>query len=256
LGVHRLVQSSPIRIELIIGLVILLVIGLSFVISGSIPDSVLHFPSALLVIGGTIAASLLTFSGEEIIQCFRDTMLSLHSSGERVEDRIKMLVLLSQKVRSEGRLVLEAEAKSARDPFLAYALESAVDETDPIVFTEHLRMEVQFASLRRHRTVRILSTMASYAPTLGFIGTIIGLTAMLSGLENTEKLGPSMALALVTTLYGSLLSQIILLPLVGRVRSQNEEEYLLREATIEGLSGIIKDFNSIMINHRMKAFLP
>jgi chemotaxis protein MotA len=132
----------------------------------------------------------------------------------------------------------------------------AVDETSTERFKQMVSAEIEVTFAQSERVTLIILTMAQFAPAVGFIGTLLGLLEMLGTLGDAEKVGPSMALALMATLYGSLFAQLILIPLAGRIQTKAEDERAVREATVVGLSALIRDENPVDIEHQLVSHLP
>lgn len=216
----------------------------------------IHIPSLLLVLGGTLAAGLINFSAADLLFAFKRTIRILRSSLQSPRARIEYFVRLIQIVRMHGVMALESEASRITDPFIKRALELAADaqqekDIQRILETERLALADQ-----ERRAIDVLEALGNFAPALGLIGTLLGLVQMLSLLNDPSAVGPAMALALLTTLYGAVLANLVFLPLAGKLRLRNEEETLLRTLTIEGTLSLLKSENPILLEQRLITFLP
>jgi chemotaxis protein MotA len=253
---QRFIHTRDDTSGLWLGILILLGLGV-FVLSSSPSLSfLLNIPSLILVVGGTIGATLLTFPSSDLQMSFQEIQKLFTQMVPTRRERIERIILVSKKTRREGMLVLEREAANENDMFFKQALSLAVDERDPSRFQQMLYSDINVGLARSERVSRIIVAMAQYAPAVGFIGTLLGLLEMLGTLGDAAKVGPAMALALMTTLYGSLLAQLILIPLAGRIRTRCEDEVEVKEVTVVGLTALIQDENPVVIQQQLAAFLP
>ena len=216
----------------------------------------LHGPSLVMVFGGTIAVTLLTFPTTELNMSIGEITKLFTAYPVHLADRINRIIAVSKRARREGKLVLEREASVESDKFFRHALSMAVDEINPERFQKMVGAEIEVAFAQSERVTLIILTMAQFSPAVGFIGTLLGLLQMLGTLGDAAKVGPSMALALMATLYGSLFAQIILIPLAGRIQTRSEDERSLREATVVGISALIREENPVDIENQLVSYLP
>ena len=233
--------------------VVVIVLSLS---SSQSLQNFIHIPSLAVVLGGTIAAGLINFSLDDLIFTFKRTLAILRSSLQSPRTRIEYFVRLIQIVRAHGVMALEAEATRVTDPFIRRALELAADAQQEKDILRILETERLALADRERRAIDVLDALGNFAPALGLIGTLLGLVQMLSLLENPSAVGPAMALALLTTLYGAVFANLIFLPLAGKLRLRNEEETLLRTLTIEGTLSLLRSENPILLEQRLITFLP
>jgi chemotaxis protein MotA len=131
-----------------------------------------------------------------------------------------------------------------------------VDGTDPELVKSILETEIENLSERHAKNRSMLDTMGSLAPAFGMVGTLIGLVAMLQNLEDPSSIGPSMAVALLTTFYGSLIANLIMIPMAGKLSLKSNEEVLIRNVMVEGLLSIQAGENPRIIEEKLKVFLP
>lgn len=233
---------------------------LAVVIAGAfITGSAVRFfsPTGLLIVlGGTVAASLVHFSFYDLLQS-RAALISVFFVGQNhAFERISRFVSLAQAVRQHGLMVLERQAHFVKDPFFRKSLELAVDGQSPEEIRRILEIEIRTAAQQSIRAARVFATMGSYAPAMGLIGTLVGLMSMLGSLDNPSTIGPAMAVALTTTLYGAILANLLFLPVSGKIRNRLEEELQVRSLTIEGVISLVKQENPIVIEQRLQSFLP
>jgi chemotaxis protein MotA len=226
---------------------------LSAYTSGSL-QAILHFPSMLLVIGGLIAVACTTYSLENIIGCYEEIKLLFLKKSETIQSRKDFLLNLSKNAKKQGLIVLDSYSYEVKDDFLKFALQSTLDSEDSLYLKEILTLELQTSLDSRLKSVDLLQTLASFAPTIGFLGTVIGLIGMLNEFEYGNSIGSAMALALVTSLYGSILSQLILLPLSHRLDSNIRLDHTKKEITVEALIGIKDRINTLLIEQKLLVF--
>lgn len=212
--------------------------------------------SLFVVLGGTFGATLVHFSTYDLRQALHALRDVLVRDPSHPSERIEYIVTLAQSVRASGLLVLERESESTRDPFLKRGLQLTVDGQSEADVKRILETEMRVFYERAGRAAQVFQILGNYAPALGLIGTLIGLIQMLGGLDNPATVGPAMSLALVTTLYGAVLANLVFLPFAGKLRNHNDEESLVRAITLEGLLALGRQENPIIIEQRLQSFLP
>ena len=218
-----------------------------------------HFidPSSLcIVLGGTFGATLANFSQHDLKRAWSALRVMLEEQGTEPRERISYFVGLSQQIRQDGVLVLEQASENMSDRFLRKGLEVAADGQPVADIRRMLEIESRIAAEKSGRAVQVFETMGSYAPAMGLIGTLIGLIQMLGSLQNPSVVGSSMADALVTTLYGAILANLLFLPLAGKLRNRMEEDFLVKSLTIEGIVSMVNRDNPIVVEQRLQSFLP
>jgi len=236
----------------IIGGVVLF--SIAIVANGSILEFV-HVPSMLIVLGGTFAATLINFPLPSVLEVSRILKNVFLEKTKNPDEIIRILVDLAETARREGLLALEDTAYQMDDDFLKKGVLLIVDGTDPELVKNILETELAFLE-DRHRTGQsIFETMGALAPAFGMIGTLIGLIQMLKNLEDPDAIGPGMAVALITTFYGALLSNFVFVPIAGKLKVRSNEEILLKEVMIEGMLSIQAGENPRIIEEKLKAFL-
>lgn len=233
----------------------LAIVLLGFVLAGT--ENLFASPlSLLLVLGGTVGATLIQYSYSDFQNAVQAGCGVMYQKHTDPRSRILYLVQLSQKARKEGILVLEQASDSAEDQFLKVALDLAVDTSDPEDLRRTMEIEVSSALSRSARPVQIFEAMGTYAPALGLIGTLIGLIQMLGALNDPTTVGPAMGVALITTLYGAVLANMLFLPIAGKLKIRAEEEALVKAVTIEGIIAIVKQENPLVVEQRLQTFVP
>jgi chemotaxis protein MotA len=211
--------------------------------------------SLLIVIGGLLSGLLVSFSLKDIKQMIKVMRQSFSSDERKLQDLIDTFVHLSGKARREGLLSLEMEIDQVEDRFLRKGMLLAIDGTDPDVIQDILLAEIA-AMEERHRKGRaILEKAGDYAPAWGMIGTLIGLVLMLKNLNDPSTLGPNMAIALLTTLYGSLLANLVFIPIAAKLELKTEKEAFLKQIIVEGVIGVQSGQNPNLLQEKLSAFL-
>ncbi|MCA1056877.1 flagellar motor protein MotP [Rossellomorea aquimaris] len=217
--------------------------------------SFVDLPSIFIVIGGLIAAMLVSFSLKELKHLGRVMRESFREENYDLQGVIRTFILLSEKARREGLLALEAEVEELGDPFIRKGVLLAVDGVEPDVITDIMTAEI-IALEERHRKSRsLLDKAGEYAPAWGMIGTLIGLVLMLKNLNDPTTLGPNMAIALLTTLYGSLLANLVFIPMASKLAMRTEKEVFMKQVIIEGVVGVQSGQNPRLLEEKLKVFL-
>ncbi|AGB40636.1 flagellar motor component [Halobacteroides halobius DSM 5150] len=211
--------------------------------------------SALIVIGGTLGGVVLAYSFKHLKDAFAALKIAFSSQEYEASEIISILVSFAEKARREGLLALEEESNQIDDEFLKKGIQLVVDGTDPELVKSILKTELDFMEERHGINSGVFSTAAELAPAFGMIGTLIGLIGMLSQLENPSQLGGGMAVALITTFYGSVLANVFFVPIAEKLAVKSEEEILVKEVMIEGILSIQAGENPRIVEEKLKAFL-
>jgi len=209
----------------------------------------------LIVLGGLIGSLLINFKSEQI-KLFWTVMKEAFRKKERnLTELIQLFIFLSDKARKEGLLSLEMELDDIDDEFIKKGILLAVDGIEPDVINEIMNAEIVAMEERHHRGRVIVEKAGEYAPAWGMIGTLIGLVLMLSSLDDPASLGPNMAVALLTTLYGTVLANLVFLPMASKLANKTEEEVYVRQIIIEGIIGVQSGQNPRILEEKLGAFL-
>ncbi len=222
--------------------------------NGSILDFV-DFPSFLIVLGGTVAGTLINYPIYKVLEVIRILRVVFTKNTISPTEIIKKIVNFAEIARREGLLALEDAAYQVEDDFLKKGILLIVDGTDPELVRNILETELAFLEDRHKTGQSIFETMGALAPAFGMIGTLIGLIRMLRNLNNPEAIGPGMAVALLTTFYGALLANLVFIPVAGKLKIRSNEEILNKEVMIEGMLSIQAGENPRIIEEKLKAFL-
>lgn len=218
----------------------------------------INLPSVIITIGGTMVAVFISYPLPQVVKVVKVVANVFRSDFQNPAHLIGLVVELSYKARQESLLSLEAETKKAGNRFLKLGIELVVDGHPPEMVREVMQTEIDFLQFRHVAGEQILRKAASYAPAFGLIGTLIGLIAMLRGLANVsaENIGPSMAVALITTFYGAMMANLLLLPLAEKLRARTNEEVLHLKIITEGILLIQSGVNPRIVEKKLNSFLP
>ena len=168
---------------------------------------------------------------------------------------IETLVSFAETARREGILSLEQQAATLEDKFLKTGITLAVDGTEPEHIRDIMTTEIEYVAERHKTGAGIFEAMGMYAPAFGMIGTLIGLIAMLAKMSDPSSIGPNMAVALITTLYGAFAANLIFIPIAGKLRARSAGEILVRELSVEGIMSIQSGDNPRIVEDKLKAFV-
>lgn len=235
--------------------VILLVIGMTSGQGLGGLRAFYDFDSILIVLGGTFAGILINYPLSQLKEVVKTVRVAFSKSKNNPQIVINTLVSFAEKARREGLLALEEEAQRLDEPFLQKGIQLIVDGTDPELVRNILETELAFLEDRHSSGQSIFETAAALAPAFGMIGTLIGLIQMLKALDDPNAIGPGMAVALVTTFYGSLLANLIFTPIAGKLKIKSSEEIMLKEVMVEGMLSIQAGENPRIVEEKLKAFL-
>ncbi|GAU08386.1 motility protein A [Desulfoplanes formicivorans] len=235
---------------------ILLAFGL---VLGAIGKSILLFfniPSLLIVVGGTIGATLINYPLGHVLGVMGVIKNTIFSKLESPAEIIEQFMDYAKRARREGILSLEPVIKEIDDEYLKKGLQLTVDGLEPEIIRDILETEIAYLEERHGNGAEVVSVMGAFAPALGMIGTVIGLILMLQTMNDPSTIGPSMAVALITTFYGAVLSNLVFNPLAGKLRLRSKEEVLIREMILEGVLSISKGENPRIIQEKLNSYLP
>lgn len=226
------------------------------VVGGAGVTTFINIPSLLITVGGTIAATLIAFPLPEFLKVFKVSMKILKSPQFNAAVTIPLLVSYSEKSRQQGLLSLENEIENVKDEFLKTGMRLVIDGTAPEEVRDVLENELDVLAMRHKRAQELFLTIGKFAPAFGMIGTLIGLIAMLKTMSDPSTIGPAMAVSLITTLYGSLMANILCLPVAGKLKTRTADELLMKRVIIEGLLMIQAQANPRFIAQKLVTFLP
>ncbi len=228
-----------------------LIVG-SVIIGGSALVFV-NIPGVLIVLGGTLATCFIKFSMREVINSFAVVMKAFMVKLDSPEDLIKKLVELSKIAKKEGLIALENQKTD--DAFSAKAIRYLSDGLDEKLISEMLDKDIR-QTLQRHTIGQsVFRGMGASAPAFGMIGTLIGLVQMLASMSDPSSIGPAMAIALLTTLYGALVANLVCLPLADKLALRSQQEQENRRIIREGTIGIAQGMSPMVLEEALRIYL-
>lgn len=217
--------------------------------------SYFNIPSVAITFGGAFAAVLAANTMQSFISGLKSFALTLKVPKNNTSEMINNIINLSNVARKEGLLSLEEAAGELDDEFLKKGILLIVDGTDPELVRAIMETELVSMDSRHKARIGFWENVGSMGPAWGMIGTLVGLVNMLNNMEDASSIGPNMATALITTLYGSLLANWICAPVANKLKSQNEMEMMQKEIMIEGLLSIQAGENPRVIEEKLKSFM-
>ncbi len=223
---------------------------------GGDPLTFIDAPSLLIVMGGTIGATLTHYPLNTVVKIgavIRKTLISKTPASNLIIDQF---MDFANRARREGILALETIVKSVDNAYLRKGLQLTVDGLEPDAIKNIMETEIGNTENRHETGIELLAALAAYAPALGMIGTVIGLVQMLKTMDDPSSIGPAMAVALITTFYGAVLANLVFLPLVGKLKHRSKEEIMIMEMQMEGVLGISRGENPRIIMEKLSSFQP
>ncbi len=215
----------------------------------------LNIPSVLIVVGGTVAATLVRYPLGRVFGVAGIAMKTIFFKLSTPQIEVQRMVQYAKIARKEGLLALESKIVDIKDAFLAKAIQLLVDGTDGDNLRIILDREIENVRYRHAIGKGMLESMGTVAPAFGMMGTLIGLVLMLRELDDPSKIGIGMATALITTFYGVLLANLVCLPMGGKLELRSKEEILLKELMVEGIVAIQSGDNPNIVEEKLIIYL-
>ncbi|MEL7565459.1 MAG: flagellar motor protein [Dehalobacterium sp.] len=240
-------------------LISVICIIVAFVLDGGHIASLFSETAALIVFGGTIGAVMASNSMQDVLYIPKLLMQVTKAGPNNTTEIIEYLVGLSKKARSQGLLSLEAESRSEEikkfDPIMKDCLELAVDGTEAELFREIIENKIELAAMVDKKNASIFENAGGYAPTMGIIGTVMGLVHVLGSLSEPDKLGPAIAVAFLATFYGIASANLFWLPIGVKLKSISAQKRMMQELIMEGTLSIQGGENPLTLERKLKTFL-
>jgi len=241
-------------IATLIGIVV--AFGLVIFAIGSGLSSFIDPPSMMIVIGGTIGVLLVGYPLAKCIGIIGVVMKTFMYKVDAGAEVIAKLVELAQTVRKDGILALESEVGDIKNEFMSKGLQMAIDGQEPAAIEDILYMEMEKISDRHTTGSDMFTALGTYAPSMGMIGTLVGLVLMLQNMSDPSSIGPSMSIALLTTFYGALMANILFLPMAGKLKTRSKEELLIHEIILVGIQSLVAGENPRVMEQKLLGYLP
>lgn len=237
-----------------IALGLLALVG-GFLLDGGHISGLLVFSAAIIVFGGTIGAVVVSFPKSQLKQIPKALRLAFREKKTDPEALIAELVDMATVARREGVLALEDRAQQHPDAFLRDGLQMVVDGTDPDQLRQILEVEIDAKEKLYNGYAKIFEAAGGYAPTMGIIGTVMGLIHVLSNLSEPETLAGAIAVAFSATLYGVASANVIYLPVANKIKVRGEELVAEMEMMLEGMLALQAGENPQLIQKKLTSFL-
>lgn len=228
----------------------------SMIMEGGNPAELILIPSLILVFVGTTAVGMAGSTLPDFLYSLRALKDAFLGKTPKPDDLVTTIVKCAETARREGLLALESQVASIEEPLLKRGLELAIDGTDPDALAEVLEAEVAATHKRGLVPAKLFESMGGYAPTIGIIGTVMGLVNVLGNLENPGELGHLIAGAFIATLWGVLSANVLWLPIGAKLKLLNEMAHQRNEMIVEGVLAIQGGANPRMVDRKLRALLP
>ncbi len=230
-------------------------LGVSVVLEGGSLRSLVSVPAAVIVFGGTLGATLVSVPLGEVVKLPQLLRLTFFPRPVNHAGTAQDMVRLAGIARRKGLLQLESEMAALHDPLLVKGLALVVDGTDAEMIRETLETEIEAMEARHRSGAKLFLTMGGLAPTLGVIGTVMGLVNMLARVSDPGSMGSAIATAFLATLYGVASANLLFIPLGNKLQARSEEERHLYYMLLDGLLSIQSGASPMVIEERLKSFL-
>jgi len=238
----------------LIGIISGLILIIGAIILGGDIHNFINIQGMMIVLGGTVAATLLTFQFKDVVSAFKAAYFVFTQDRTNPNDMVSTMIKLCHIARRKGLLELSKVETHTR--FLKKACDLIADGSEPEVIRGALRNEIDSLKMRHHIVQDIFRKMGTYSPAFGMLGTLIGLVQMLSKLQEPSSIGPAMAVALLTTFYGSLLATMFFLPVAGKLKTRTLIQVINLEIMFEGAISILESDNPLIVYERLSSYIP
>lgn len=238
----------------LVGLIAAIAVVLMAVFMGDDLGSVVNMPSMLIVFGGSFGVVLMRFSIGQFLGAVKIALKAFLHKSEDVNKLIDQIMELADEARKNG--VLALENVEIQNPFLKKGVQHVVDGLEGDVIEEMLSKDLVLTVDRHVRGQQIFKALGDVAPAMGMIGTLIGLVQMLSNLNDPSTLGPAMAVAMLTTLYGAMLANLLALPIAEKLELRSVEEKMVKSLIIDAIVSIQSGQNPRILHDLLKTYLP
>ena len=229
------------------------VIVASIFIGGSVGTFV-NIPSMVVVVGGTFMVTLCQISLAQFLGSFKVALRAFMHKSVGPEVLIEEAIALADVARKEGILALEGH--DIQDPFLENGVKLCIDGHSIDVVQKMLSKDINLELQRQNTGILMFKSIAEASPAMGMIGTLIGLVQMLANMDDPKSIGPAMAVALLTTLYGAIIANAIALPIAAKLKAISSDERLNKLLVLESVSGIQEGMNPRVLQQLLTAYLP
>jgi chemotaxis protein MotA len=240
-----------------IGIVVAFVgLAVGATMEGSQLPAFFNVPALIIIMSGTIGAVMASNSFEGMKAIPTLYKKAIGGAVPDLNERAELLVGLAERARREGLLALDDEIGKIDDEYVKKGLQLVIDGTDADVVADVLEIETEAMDARHSTAAKVFKDAGGFSPTIGIIGTVMGLVHVLENLDNPETLGPAISGAFIATLYGVAMANVIFLPVANRLAGLSRAEGELRTLTLEGILGIQAGDNPRILAEKLQSFIP
>lgn len=236
------------------------VLGIAFlflgIMNGGVIGSFIDVTSIFIVVGGSLGAMMINHPMNMISGAVGAFMKGVFATERDPAELVKQMVQFAESARKEGLLVLEKAIKDLDDPFMKSGLQLAVDGTEPEILEDMLGKEIDNMEERHKSWQNFFQAWGDLAPAWGMIGTLVGLVNMLLNMSDPASIGPAMAVALLTTLYGALIANLICAPIKGKLEIRSKEELMFMAMVLDGILSIQAGDNPALVEFKLNTYVP
>ncbi|GAB7080046.1 motility protein A [Megalodesulfovibrio paquesii] len=236
------------------GIIVGFALVVSAILMGGSISIFLDAPSAMIVFGGTFAATLVTFPLEEVMSAFSGGMRVFMARRVKPQEVVSTMVRIAEISRREGLVALERI--KTENAILKKACQLIADNADPMLIRDTVMIEIATMKRKHNISIAVFKRLGSFAPAFGMIGTLIGLVQMLTNLQDPKSIGPAMAIAIVTTFYGSILANLLFVPMAGKLKARTLQEEVQLNIIFEGAKSILENNNPRLVYEKLSSFIP
>ena len=215
-----------------------------------------HLPSLMMVVGGAFCAALVSFPTERLGAVAAVLKKALFTAAREPRALVHELVEYADVARRDGVFALEQCAARSSDPFVAHGLHMVVDGCDPELIESTLMSHIDALEARHAEGKALFDNVGRFAPAFGMIGTLVGLVIMLRDMRDPSHIGPALAMALLTTLYGAVLANLVALPLAEKLARRSRQEVVLKLIAVRGIRAIQCGDNPRLVAQKLNVLLP
>ncbi|MDR2592781.1 MAG: motility protein A [Chitinispirillales bacterium] len=218
-------------------------------------NAFIDMPSVYITVGGSVASTIASFPPARLMNTISVAKNVLFVKSQAPVTVIAQIIEFAEQARREGILALESRALEITDEFMKQGIGLAVDGTEPDLIREILETEIGHMESRHEDGAKIFDFLGAAAPSFGMIGTLVGLVLMLGNMSDVASIGPNMAVALITTLYGSILANIVCIPFAEKLKAYSAKEVMIKELMLEGIMALQSGDNPRIVAQKLSVFL-
>lgn len=228
----------------------------SMVMDGTSPGALWSASSLVMVLVGSIGASISGYQLSDVLRAPKAFLAAIRGKVPDPDVVVTQLLRFANVARRNGLLAMESELEEVEDEFLLGGIRAVIDGLDPSAVADLMETSMDSVDDRHHNVISFFRSLGGFAPTMGMVGTVIGLVMMLQNLSDPDQLGSGMALALITTLYGVLLANILFLPVASRLTRLHEKEMIVMRMVRDGVLAIQSGTSPRVLVESLEAYLP